>query len=251
MGLITNATIIFSSTTFLGYLGLRHLRNVIKEVPLPTSSILQQYFQQAKQSNPDASHFADAFQAELPSNAVEYFRKNKDKSLGVDTCVRNFYSSWIFKAEKTIMKIILKQPEPDLSSFEVGKSIYVWKVEERNEEEVLLIWEQGPVKGSTWFCLSLNENVVKFGSSIQTPNPISNQQSFSKAISRKDSGDTLKESDNNLHSSSINGASNPRINEKFIKRVKDIGWSIILSFHRTYSMIILNGVLIKITKQVK
>ena len=244
MGLITNATIIFSSTTFLGYLGLRHLRNVIKEVPLPTSSILQQYFQQAKQSNPDASHFADAFQAELPSNAVEYFRKNKNKSLGVDTCVRNFYSSWIFKAEKTIMKIILKQPEPDLSSFEVGKSIYVWKVEERNEEEVLLVWEQGPVKGSTWFCLSLNENVVKFGSSIQTPKSISN------VASKKDS-DTTKESENNLYSSSMNGSNNPSLNEKIIKSVKNIGWSIVLSFHRTYSMVILNGVLIKITKQVK
>ena len=76
MGVIAKSTLFFSSTTFIGYLGLRHLRNVIKEVPLPASSILQQHHQQAKDSRPNDGHFADAFQAQLPSNVVEHIHHN-------------------------------------------------------------------------------------------------------------------------------------------------------------------------------
>jgi len=236
MGVIAKSALFFSSTTFIGYLGLRHLRNVIKEVPLPASSTLQQHYQQAKDSSPNDGHFADAFQAQLPSNVVEHIHHNKNKEVNVDACVRAFYSSWIFKVEKTIMKVVFRKPEPDLSSFDVGKSIYVWKVESRNNEEILLVWETGPVKGSTWFCLSQQENVIRFGSTVQTQKAAENR---------------IHESEDKSSSVSIDGKPYNSLEGKFLKSAKDMGWSLIWTFHRAYSMIILNSILRKITKDVK
>ena len=253
MELFTKATVILSSTTFIGYLGLRHLRKAIKEVPLPPSSILHQYFQQAKNSNPNDGHFADSFQAQLPSNVVEHIRKNKENKLNVDTCVRSFYTSWIFKIEKTIMKVISKQHEPDLSSLEIGTSIYLWRVETRNDEEILLVWEQGPVKGSTWFYLSPKENVIMFGSSIQILKnldkrkqlpTVPSEYSVSNNVTSKPAeyeGNELPSLKDEINDKSFKG--------KVMKTIKSIAWTTVLGFHRTYSMIILNGILTKITKQ--
>ena len=253
MGLITKATILFSSTTFIGYLGLRHLRKAIKEVPLPPASILQHYFQQAKNSNPNDEHFADAFQAQLPSNVAEHMHHKGDKTLNVDSCVRSFYSSWIFKIEKTIMKIILKQPEPDLSSFEIGKSIYLWKVESRNDEEILLVWETGSFRGSTWFYFSQQHKVIMFGSSIQTPRNLNGRNHISIIPFEYNTNDTSAynqgESKNKELSSNSNEIKVDSLVEKTKRSVENILWSVVLTFHRTYSLMILNGVLRKLIKQ--
>ena len=253
MGLVTKATILFSSTTFIGYLGLRHLRKSIKEVPLPPASILQHYFHQAKNSNPNDGHFADAFQAQIPSNVAENVHHKGDKRLNVDSCVRSFYSSWIFKIEKTIMKFILRQPEPDLSSFEIGKSIYLWKVESRNDEEILLLWETGSFKGSTWFYFSQERSVIMFGSSIQTPKNSNKRNQISSIPSEYNIHNTSTynngESKNNEFSSNPGEIKVENLVEKTKNSVENIIWSVVLSFHRTYSLIILNGVVRKIIKQ--
>ena len=253
MGLVTKATILFSSTTFIGYLGLRHLRKAIKEVPLPPASILQHYFHQAKNSNPNDGHFADAFQAQIPSNVAENMHHKGDKRLNVDSCVRRFYSSWIFKIEKTIMKFILRQPEPDLSSFEIGKSIYLWKVESRNDEEILLVWETGSFKGSTWFCFSLKHNVIMFGSSIQIPKNLNKRNQRSIIPSEHNTNNTSiynhGKSTNKELSSNSDDIKVENLVEKTKKSVENILWSVVLTFHRTYSLMILNGVFRKLIKQ--
>ena len=68
MGLITNAAIIVSSTTLVGYCALRHVKTIVKEIPIPTSSILFHHFQTAKRDSPERWHSADAFEAKLPPN---------------------------------------------------------------------------------------------------------------------------------------------------------------------------------------
>ena len=159
MGLITNAAIIVSSTTLVGYCALRHVKTIVKEIPIPTSSILFHHFQTAKRDSPERWHSADAFEAKLPPNLP----LQQDKS-DVNMYVKLFYSSMVFKAEKTIMRTLFKQPEPDLSNFDVGHTVYVWKVVDRNEQEVLMAWQVGFVKGSTWFCIPKNKGTILFGS---------------------------------------------------------------------------------------
>jgi len=255
MGLITKASILFSSTTFIGYLGLRHLKKAIKEVPLPPGSIIHNYFQQVKQLNPNDGHFSDAFQAQLPSNVAEQIHHKRDKTLNVDSCVKSFYSSWIFKIEKTIMKVILRQPEPDLSSFEIGKSIYLWKVESRNDEEILLVWETGSFKGSTWFYFSQKRNVIMFGSSIQIPKNLDKRNEISITPSEYIINDTSTYNNGAFKNKEL--SSNPdeikveNLVEKTKNSVKHIMWSVVLSFHRTYSLIILNDVARKVMKQAR
>ena len=151
------------------------------------------------------------------------------------------------------MKIILRQPEPDLSSFETGKSIYLWKVESRNDEEILLVWETGSFKGSTWFYFSQKRNVILFGSSIQTPKNLNKWNHISNIPSEYNRNDTS--SYNNAESKNKELSSDPdeikvkNLVEKTKNSVENIMWSVVLSFHRTYSLIILNGIVRKVIKQ--
>ena len=221
MGLITNATIIVSSTTLLGYCALRHVKTIVKEIPIPTSSILFHHFQTAKRDSPERWHSADAFEAKLAPNLP----LQQDKS-DVNTYVKLFYSSMVFKAETTIMRTVFKQPEPDLSNFDVGHTVYLWKVVDRNDQEVLMAWQVGSVKGSTWFCILKNKGTILFGSYIQTP----------------------KINKDNNH---LTEAATFSFRKELVSVFSAITWPIVLSFHETYSLILLYGVSRRFSKHIK
>ena len=221
MGLITNATIIVSSTTLVGYCALRHDKTIVKEIPIPKSSILFHHFQTAKRDIPERWHSADSFEAKLPPNLP----LQQDKS-DVNTYVKLFYSSIVFKAEKTIVKTLFKQPEPNLSNFDVGHTVYLWKVVDRNDEEVLMAWQVGSAKGSTWFCIPKNKGTILFGSYIQTPKT---------------------HDDNNL----LTKEATFSLRQKLVSVFSAITWPIILSFHETYSIILLYGVSRQFSKHIK
>ena len=221
MGLITNAAIIVSSTTLVGYCALRHVKTIVKEIPIPTSSILFHHFQTAKLDSPERWHSVDAFEAKLPPNLP----LQQDK-LDVNTYVKLFYSSMVFKAETTIMRTVFKQPEPDLSNFYVGHTVYVWKVVDRNEQEVLMAWQVGSVKGSTWFCIPKNKGTILFGSYIQTP----------------------KTNKDNNH---LTEAATFSFRKQLVSVFSAITWPIVLSFHETYSLILLYGVSRRFSKHIK
>ena len=221
MGLITNTTIIVSSTTLLGYCALRHIKTIVKEIPIPTSSILFHHFQTAKRDSPDRWHSADAFEAKLHPNLP----LQQDKS-DVDTYVKLFYSSMVFKAEKTIMRTLFEHPEPDLSNFDVGHTVYVWKVVDRNEQEVLMDWQVGSVEGSTWFCIPKNKGTILFGSYFQTP----------------------KTNKDNNH---LTEAATFSFRKQLLSVFSAITWPIVLSFHETYSLILLYGVSRRFSKHIK
>ena len=220
MGVITNTTIIVSSTTLVGYCALRHVKSIVKEISIPKSSILFHHFQTAKRDIPDRWHSADAFEAKLPPNLP----LKQDKS-DVDTYVKLFYSSMVFKAEKTIMRTLFKQPEPDLSNFEVGHTVYLWKVVDRNDQEILMAWQVGSVKGSTWFCIQKNKDTLLFGSYIQTPK--------------------THEPDNHLTKEATFS-----FRKKLVSVFSAITWPIVLLFHETYSLILLYGVSRKFSKHI-
>ena len=221
MGLITNAAIIVSSTTLVGYCALRHVKTIVKEIPIPTSSILFHHFQTTKLDSPERWHSADAFEAKLPPH-LPLQQDNSD----VNTYVKLFYSSMVFKAEKTIMRTVFKQPEPDLSNFYVGHTVYVWKVVDRNDQEVLMAWQVGSVKGSTWFCIPKNKGTILFGSYIQTPK------------THKDDNHLTKEA-------------NFSFTQKLVSVFSAVIWPIVLSFHETYSVILLYGVSRKFSKHIQ
>ena len=221
MGLITNITIMVSSTTLVGYCALRHVKTIVKQIPIPKSSILFHHFQTAKRDIPDRWHSADAFEAKLPPDLP----LKQDKS-DVDTYVKLFYSSMVFKVEKTIMRTLFKQPEPDLSNFEVGHTVYLWKVVDRNDQEILMAWQVGSVKGSTWFCIPNNKSTILFGSYIQTPKT-------------------------HQHNNHPTDEAKFSFAQKLVSVIAAITWPIVLSFHETYSLILLYGVSQKFSKHMK
>ena len=124
------------------------------------------------------------------------------------------------------MRTVFKQPEPDLSNFDLGHTVYVWKVVDRNDQEVLMAWQVRSVKGSTWFCIPKNKGTILFGSYIQTPkthkdnNPLTEAATFS-------------------------------LRQKLVSVLSAITWPIVLSFHQTYSLILLYGVSRKFSKHIK
>ena len=245
MVVFTKVALVISSTSVVGYVALRHLRNIVKETKIPQSSILYQYFQDSRQAYPDQRHYADAFKAELPSRLrTSSDDDNQKYKFDVDSYVKIFYSSAMFKAEKAIMKLLCNQPEPDLTRFDVGKSVYLWKVHSRNEHEILLTWQVRSVKGSTWFCVQENENIIMFGSSIQTPNLSYNADKPDSAFEEANSSIAITSSNVNPKATDINERKNKKtFKEKMIAVIDTLAQPIVLTFHKTYSIILVNGVL--------
>ena len=238
MGLLTQASILMSSSAFVGYFGLRHLRRIVTEIEVPQWSILSQHFQNVRQSSPEKRHYADAFQTELPPH-FHCTKGTIQQKFNVDMYVRAFYTSWIFKAEKTILKVLFQYPDPKLSKFEVGQSIYAWEIHSRNDHEILLTWQLGVARGSTWFCVPRNENVMMFGTSLETPRlPI-----------------TASEPDNEDGSfAKLHSFTYLEKSKTFIERVKStfirLRSRTLMAFHRTYSLILVNAVRRKVSNQV-
>ena len=249
MGLITNATLIVSSTTFVGYYALRHLKTIVKEIQIPKSSILFRHFQRTKQDCPERWHSADAFEAKLPAN----LQLQKDKS-DVDTYVKLFYSSMAFKIEKTIMRVLFKLPEPDLSKFDVGNSVYLWKVVDRNDQEVLLAWQVGSVQGTTWFCIPGNENSIMFGSSFETLKTHDNAEPI---VETKNGDGIIKRTSTKINLLKhqlrpLDDTQKPRRPlEKLVSVFSVLTWPIVVSFHKTYSLILLYSVSRKFYRHMK
>ena len=243
MGFFSSATIVATSSAFVGYVGLRHIRRIVKEIPIPHTSILFQHFRNARQDSPDQQHFADAFSAALPDA--------KHNKLNVDQYAKFFFSSVFFKIEKTILKAIKNQPEINLERFEVGQSIYVWRVSQRNQHEILLTWEFSSAKGSTWFCLPENEHIIMFGSSIQTPKPVRHHNEY-----REKSNDKVITTQKlstigvicELFFSPNDRKSTRTAIEKTLDIIYIITGSILSKFHKIYSVLLVYGMLRKCVK---
>lgn len=243
MGFLSSVTILATSTTFVGYVVLRHIRRVVKEIPIPQTSILFQHFQNARQNTPDQRHFADAFKATLPDA--------KQKEINVDQYAKVFFSSVIFKTEKTILKAVKNLPEYNLDKFEVGQSIYVWRVSQRNQNEILLTWDVYSMKGSTWFCLPSNEDVIMFGSSIQTTKRIRHHTEHRQKSNENDLP-TQKPSTMGVLSELFHSPNDRKITNIVIENMfyimHRIPWSIAFKFHEIYSVLLVYGVRRKLLK---
>ena len=237
MGFLTSATIVATSATFVGYGALRHIQRVVKEIPIPQTSILFQHFQNIRQIAPDQHHFADAFRAALPDA--------KQNELNVDQFVTFFFSSVFFKIEKIILKAIKNQPEVNLGRFEVGQSIYLWRVSQRNQHEILLTWEFSSAKGSTWFCLPQNEHFIMFGSSIQTPKRFRHQNEHREKSNEKE---VTIEALYELFRTPNDSKRTKIVLEKTFDIIHIITWSIVSKFHKIYSVLLVYGVLRKFVK---
>ena len=105
MGVLTQAAILVPSTIFLGNVCLRYLRGIVKEIEISQSSILSQHFQNIRRSSPEQRHYVDAFKPQLPPQFYDS-KGTQEQTFNVDTYVRTFYSSWLFKAKNNMESVV-------------------------------------------------------------------------------------------------------------------------------------------------
>ena len=252
MGLLRNALFGVPATVFITYCycGMRHINGVVKQINVPQSTLLSRHFRNSRTSRPDQRHFADAYKIDLPKRFE--LLKNTPDEFDVNQYATIFFSSPIFRIQKVVLKIIRGVPEPDLSQFIIGQKIYVWKVVDRNKREILLSWQDGKVAGYTWFFVRPDENVIIFGSSIETPRLLGADNQPHKTSS--DDGafavisDTMSSAFAPFTKPNVDGETKS-FGENIRIAVDILSWPILVTFHRYYSKILLYCVLRKLSTE--
>jgi len=124
--------------------------------------------------------------------------------------------------------------------FKVGDQVLVWKVIQRESDEILLKWEVGQASGTTWFYIPRDENVLVFGSSILLPKELSGRENLFNIIS------------NNLYlHPGKNLPQEQSIGGKLGKILQRTAFDFMLYFHRIYSKYLLLSTYNKITAEKK
>ena len=74
--------------------------------------------------------------------------------LDVDLVAKSFFTSRVFTyGERFLLKYVGLYPEPEfplVKRFEVGETVYCWKVVDRTEDEILFQWKAAGFRGYTW-----------------------------------------------------------------------------------------------------
>jgi hypothetical protein len=119
---------------------------VIEEGPLPANALLQKYA--------EAGAYTDCFHTDILDNVV------------LADYVEAFYTTWLFKLERIILRLLVKKPSTDedarkLSLGEIDK-FAAWYVEERNQHQLLMSDFRDHTR--SWFMVSPGR--LYFGSAV-------------------------------------------------------------------------------------
>lgn len=110
--------------------------------------------------------FKDAYFVEMP-------RMYTGLKLDVDLVAKSFFTSRVFTyGERFLLKYVGLYPEPEfplVKRFEVGETVYCWKVVDRTEDEILFQWKAAGFRGYTWFHRPPGTLQLVFGNSIPSP----------------------------------------------------------------------------------
>ena len=89
--------------------------------------------------------------------------------LDVDLVAKSFFTSRVFTyGERFLLKYVGLYPEPEfplVKRFEVGETVYCWKVVDRTEDEILFQWKAAGFRGYTWCSI----HVISFQTRGQWP----------------------------------------------------------------------------------
>lgn len=119
---------------------------MIEESPIPDSALLQKYVQ--------LGAYTDCFSTEIPS----------DVSLA--QYVEAFYTTWLFKLERVILRLAVSKPSTDTEARQVSQGeidkFAAWYVEDRAEHQLLMSDFRDHTR--SWFMVTPGR--VYFGSAV-------------------------------------------------------------------------------------
>ena len=95
---------------------------MIEEGPLPGSALLQKYAR--------SGAYTDCFHTDILDN------------VSLPKFVEAFYTTWLFKLERFILRLLAKKPSTDAEAKQVAagerENFAAWYVEDRNEHQLLM-----------------------------------------------------------------------------------------------------------------
>jgi len=158
------------------YRSVNRVNQVVKQIKVPQYTLLHKY-----KPKDGGKEYKDAYSIELPRRfKLVQGSGAKQQISAVDVACAFFTSNVFSRAEKPLLKRLTEfrrradQTEEKLLRlqayrFEVGDEYLVWRVVERDLNEILLTWEFKGVKGTTWFYVPYRDNTIVFGSSFSSP----------------------------------------------------------------------------------
>jgi len=130
----------------------------VSRIAVPRASIL------ASQAKDYGDFYADAFVIELPQRVAF-----SNIPVNVSQLVKSFFSCRVFSSfEKPLLKLVfsLKEPLLNKSEFYLGEKTLLWQVAYRGNDDILMEWKGGNLRGFSWFHISSDQRLIMFGSSI-------------------------------------------------------------------------------------
>lgn len=146
----------------------------MKQIKVPQYTLLHKY-----KPKDGGKEYKDAYSIELPRRFKLVQGIGAKQQISALDVARAFFTSDVFsRVEKPLLKRLSRKGshrnEESLLHlpafrFEVGDEYLVWRVVERDLNEILLAWEYKGVKGTTWFYVPHRDNRILFGSSFTSP----------------------------------------------------------------------------------
>lgn len=119
---------------------------MIQKSALPATALLQKYRQ--------SGAYTDCYSTTTPSE------------ISLDEFVTAFYTTWLFKVERFILRVLVDKPssDNDVSSLLEGESdrFAAWSVEDRAENQLLMCDFRGQTR--SWFMVAPGR--IYFGSAV-------------------------------------------------------------------------------------
>lgn len=166
---------VISAVGVYSFRSVTRVNQLVKQVNVPRHSLLDKY-------SPKSKEYKDAYKIELPARFKLLKNTGSVNELYVHDLARNFFTSKIFQnLERPILlgslSVLTKGSYTADDSvlnygafkFKKNDSILLWKVINRENNEILMKWEVGGVSGTSWFCIPKDENAILFGSSFMLP----------------------------------------------------------------------------------
>jgi len=194
---------VISAVGVYSFRSITRVSKLVKQVHVPRHSLLDKY-------SPKSKEYKDAYKIELPARFKLLKNTGSVNELYVHDFAKHFFTCKIFQnLERPILLATLAaltrgsyQADDSVLKYGAFKfrkndSILLWKVVNRENNEILMKWELGGVSGTSWFCIPKDENVLVFGSSfILPPEDLTGKEGIFKKKSEKlyiDAARTLPE----------------------------------------------------------
>ncbi|MGI9200245.1 MAG: hypothetical protein ACR2QL_04250 [Woeseiaceae bacterium] len=119
---------------------------MIKEGPLPGTALLQKYAR--------SGAYTDCFYTDILDN------------VSLPQFVEAFYSTWLFKLERAILRFAVNKPSTDKEAKQVAQgeaeTFAAWHVEDRSQHQLLMCDYRGQTR--SWFMVTPGR--LYFGSAV-------------------------------------------------------------------------------------